>query len=1026
MADKKISALNSAGALAGTEVLPIVQSGETKKLALNAITALGTITTGTWQGTAIADTYLATISTAGKVSNSATTATSANTVSAIVARDSSGNFSAGTITAALTGNASTATALQTARNINGVAFDGTGNITITANTPNALTAGTYLTSGGTFDGSTARTFAVDATDTNTASKVVARDASGNFAAGTITATLVGNASTATALATARTINGVSFDGTGNITVTAAAGTLTGSTLASGVTTSSLTSVGTLTSLTVSGTTTLNAVAYTWPATDGTSGQVLSTNGTGTLSWVAQSGGGGGGATLTIGSFLTGGSYNGSTAVTIAADATSTNTASKLVARDSSGNFAAGAITASSISVSGATTLNTVAYTWPAADGSSSQVLTTNGSGTLSWTTVSGGGSGTTTYSLTAGSYLTGGTFNGSAAVTFAVDATDANTASKVVARDASGDFASSVITVTGLQLNTSTVATANTGRIRWNATNGTPEVRLLGGNVDLDIGSDGIARVLNNTGSPLTLGQVVYITGASGQRATVALARADSEATSTDVIGFVAESISNNQEGFVRTSGIIEGLNTNSFNEGDLIYLSAATAGAFTNVRPTQPNHGVRLGYVVKKNSVDGHIYIDVNNGYELDELHDVLITTPAAYQMVRRNAANTLWVNITGPTGDVVGTSDSQALTNKTISGANNTLSNIGNSSLTNSSVTVNGTSIALGASGTVTANTTNALTLGSGLTGTSFNGSAAITATVDATDASTASKIVSRDGSGVSAFKAVKFDGTSSGVITVQPAAVAGSWSLTLPTGAGTNGQVLTTDGSGVTSWTTASGGISISESTTAATFYPVFYSATSGTATALNTDSSLTWNPSTNTLSAATVSVSGDLTVDTSTLKVDSTNNRVGIVTASPSHPLHVVGTSYIQQAIERATVSATAATGTINYDALTQAVLFYTSNASANWTLNLRGSSTVSMNTLLAVGDSLTVVFMVTQGTTAYYPTTHQIDGSSVTPKWQSGVAPTSGNASGIDVYVYTVIKTAATPTYTVLASQSRFA
>ncbi len=123
-------------------------------------------------------------------------ATDANTPNKVVARDASGNFSAGTITAALSGNATTAAALQTARNINGVSFDGTENITITANTPNTLTPGSYLT-GSDFDGGTARTFNVDATTTNTAGKVVARDASGNFSAGTITADLSGTATTAT-------------------------------------------------------------------------------------------------------------------------------------------------------------------------------------------------------------------------------------------------------------------------------------------------------------------------------------------------------------------------------------------------------------------------------------------------------------------------------------------------------------------------------------------------------------------------------------------------------------------------------------------------------------------------------------------------------------------------------------------------------------------------------------------------------------------------------------------------------------
>lgn len=165
---------------------------------------------------AIVDTKLAQITTAGKVSNSATTATSANTASAIVARDASGNFSAGTITAALNGNASTATILQTARTINGVSFNGSSNITVTANSPNTLTRGTYLT-GSNFNGSAATTWAVDATSANTASKVVARDASGNFSAGTIAAALSGNATTATSLQTARTINGTSFNGSANIT-----------------------------------------------------------------------------------------------------------------------------------------------------------------------------------------------------------------------------------------------------------------------------------------------------------------------------------------------------------------------------------------------------------------------------------------------------------------------------------------------------------------------------------------------------------------------------------------------------------------------------------------------------------------------------------------------------------------------------------------------------------------------------------------------------------------------------------------
>lgn len=129
--------------------------------------------------------------------------------------------------------------------------------------------------------------------------------------------------------------------------------------------------------------------------------------------------------------------------------------------------------------------------------------------------------------------------------------------------------------------------------------------------------------------------------------------------------------------------------------------------------------------------------------------------------------------------------------------------------------------------------------------------------------------------------------------------------------------------------------------------------------------------------------------------------------------------------LNDAAETVTVSATAATGTINYDVTTQSVLYYTSNASANWTVNLRASSGTSLNTAMSIGQSVTVAFLVTQGGTAYYNNAVQVDGSSVTPKWQGGTAPSTGNTNSIDVYTYTVIKTA-NATFTVFASQTKFA
>jgi len=124
-------------------------------------------------------------------------------------------------------------------------------------------------------------------------------------------------------------------------------------------------------------------------------------------------------------------------------------------------------------------------------------------------------------------------------------------------------------------------------------------------------------------------------------------------------------------------------------------------------------------------------------------------------------------------------------------------------------------------------------------------------------------------------------------------------------------------------------------------------------------------------------------------------------------------------------EVATISATAATGTINYDITTQSVLYYTSNASANWTVNFRASSGTTLNAAMTTGQSVTAAFLVTQGSTAYYNSAVQVDGSSVTPKWQGGTAPTAGNASSVDVYMYTIVKTGSAA-FTVFASQTKFA
>jgi hypothetical protein len=133
----------------------------------------------------------------------------------------------------------------------------------------------------------------------------------------------------------------------------------------------------------------------------------------------------------------------------------------------------------------------------------------------------------------------------------------------------------------------------------------------------------------------------------------------------------------------------------------------------------------------------------------------------------------------------------------------------------------------------------------------------------------------------------------------------------------------------------------------------------------------------------------------------------------------------GGGKIQQTAEKITISATAATGTINFDVTTQAILYYTTNASGNYTLNIRGDASNTLNSIMDTGESLTVVHMVTNGGTAYYNNAVQVDGSSVTPEWQGGSAPTGGNTNSVDIYSYTVVKTG-DAAFTVFASQTQFA
>ena len=184
--------------------------------------------------------------------------------------------------------------------------------------------------------------------------------------------------------------------------------------------------------------------------------------------------------------------------------------------------------------------------------------------------------------------------------------------------------------------NTPTNVPTGAGSLVWNDTDGTLDLKLKGGNVTLQVGQEQVTRVVNKTATNITLleanYQAVRITGAQGQRLKVDLALATTDVLSAETIGLVTETIANNQEGFITTSGLVRGINTTgslqgeTWADGDILYLSGVTAGRITNIKPLSPLHMITIGYVVHAHITQGTIYVKVDNGYELNELHNVYI----------------------------------------------------------------------------------------------------------------------------------------------------------------------------------------------------------------------------------------------------------------------------------------------------------------------------------------------------------------------------------------------------------------
>lgn len=205
-----------------------------------------------------------------------------------------------------------------------------------------------------------------------------------------------------------------------------------------------------------------------------------------------------------------------------------------------------------------------------------------------------------------------------------------------------------------LDFDTVNAPTMQAGRVGWDDGYGTEAIGLKGGNVTLYDGQQLFVRAYNGSVSAMTKGQVVYIVGAQGNRVDVRLAQANAESTSAGTIGMVAEGIAAGAEGWVQIAGSMPKLDTSLLTAGQPLYLSPTTAGAYTTTKPVAPQHLVILGWVERVSATVGSIYLRVDNGYELDELHNVLITSAASGNTLIYDATAGVWknANLTAGTG--------------------------------------------------------------------------------------------------------------------------------------------------------------------------------------------------------------------------------------------------------------------------------------------------------------------------------------------------------------------------------------
>ena len=426
-----------------------------------------------------------------------------------------------------------------------------------------------------------------------------------------------------------------------------------------------------------------------------------------------------------------------------------------------------------------------------------------------------------------------------------------------------------------IQFDTGATVTNAAGRLYWDSTQQTLTVGL-NANIAADIGQTLYAYATNDESVTINKGQPVYMFAAQGDRVSVKLASNSGDATSAKTLGVCAENIAAGQAGMILCQGVQDGLNLGAYTAGDTLYLGA-TAGTLTNIKPYAPNHLVYIGVVERANAGNGRLYVRVQNGYELDELHNVSAQNPTNGQVLIYNESTSLWTKNTLTDGTAISITEgagSITIANTGVTSLTGTTNEIDVSASTGSVTLSLPSSVSVDLNGSVGATTPSTgsfttLAASSTVSGTGFTNYFASPPAIGGSVANTGA-FTTLTASADSAFTSTGALQISKGTTLQQPGTPA-TGMIRYNT---TTSQFEGYSGSSP-AWKSIGGSALSNDTSTASTLYPVFAGATTGTAENLYTSNAkLLYKPSTGELSASIPRASNGIFVNTATVSTSYT--------------------------------------------------------------------------------------------------------------------------------------------------------